>query len=59
MHAFTRPSQQLSLKVKAATLRVLYHTSIYMRLILLARDKEAHTKHTGAAIHMRLRANHK
>jgi hypothetical protein len=30
-----------------------------MRLILLAKDKEARTKHTGAAIHMRLRAIHK
>jgi len=34
MHAFTRPSHQLRQKVRAATLRSMHHTSIYMRLII-------------------------
>ncbi len=58
MHAFTRPSLQLRQKVRGATLRGLHHTSLYRRLILQAREKGARTKHTGAAILKRLKANH-
>jgi hypothetical protein len=37
IHAFTRPSQQLRQKFRAATLRSLHHTSIYRRLIIQAK----------------------
>jgi len=37
MQAFTRPSQQLRQKVRAATLRSLHHTSIYRRIITQAK----------------------
>ena len=59
MHAFTRPSQQLREKVRAATLRSMHHTSIYMRLILQARTQGAVTATTGTALHARLRENSK
>ena len=54
MHAFTRPSQQLRHKVRAATLRSLQQTSQYMRLILLAKKKGVGIAETGKAIHIRL-----
>ncbi len=59
VHAFTRPSQQHRLKVRAATLHRLYNTSLFRRLILLARDKGARTKHAGVGINRCLRSNHK
>ena len=59
MHAFTRPSHQLRQKARAATLRNLHHTSIYMRLILQAKEQGATTATTGTALHTRLRDNSK
>ncbi len=57
MHAFTRPSQQLRLKVRAATLRSLHHISVYRRLIIQAKTHGANTATIGTALHVRLREN--
>ena len=57
MHAFTRPSQQMREKVRAATLRSMHHTYIYRRLILQSRIQGATTATTGTALHARLREN--
>ena len=57
MHAFTRPSNQLRQKVKAATPRSLHHTSLYRRLVLTAKSKGARIAATGASLHTRLREN--
>jgi hypothetical protein len=59
MPAFTRSSQQLREKVRAATLRSMLHTSIYKGLILQARTQGATTATTGTALHARLRENSK
>ena len=55
MQAFTHPSQKLRQKVHAATLRSMHHASLYMRLILQAREQGAHIAATGKALHTRLR----
>jgi len=57
MHAFTRPSQQLRHKVRAATLRSLHQPSLYMRLILLAKAKGAGTTETCKALQKKLVEN--
>jgi len=51
MHAFAPPSHQLRQKIRAATLRSLHHTSLYMRLILQARTQGANTTITGITLH--------
>ncbi len=57
MHAFTRPSAQLVYKVRDAILRSLHHTSLYMRLVLNAKDRGARIAATGESLHTRLRKN--
>ena len=59
MHAITRPSHQPRQKVKAATLRSMHHTSLYVRLILQAKTQGANTATTGISLHTRLRENAK
>ena len=59
MHAFTKISNQLRLKVRNATLRSLHHTSLYKRLILKAKAKGARTNTVGAAIHSLIRKSPK
>ena len=59
MHAFTRTSNQLRLKVRNATLRSLHHTSLYIRLILKAKDQGARTKTVGTALHSYIRKSPK
>jgi len=57
MQAFARRSQQLRHKVRATTLRSLHQASLYMRLILLAKEKGAYRAETGKALHIRLVEN--
>ena len=57
MHAFTKISSQLRLKVRNATLQNLHHISIYKRLILKAKAQGARTITIGTAIHSHIR-NH-
>ena len=54
MHAFTRPSSQLRLKVRDALLRSLHHSSLYRRLIVAGKTKGARTKTVGRALHKKL-----
>ena len=54
MHAFTRPSSQLRLKVRDALLRSLHHSSLYRRLIVANKEKGARTKTVGQALHTKL-----
>ena len=54
MHAFTRPSSQLRLKVRDALLRSLHHSSLYRRLIVANKEKGARTKTVGQALHKKL-----
>ena len=54
MHAFTRPSSQLRLKVRDALLRSLHHSSLYMRLIVANKERGARTKTVGQALHKKL-----
>jgi hypothetical protein len=51
MHAFTRPSTQLRLKVRDALIRSLHHTSLSRRLIIANREKGAHIHIVGRSIH--------
>jgi hypothetical protein len=55
MYAFTHPSKQLRQKVRTATLRSLYHTSLYKRLILIAKARGTRTAIVGTALHSRIR----
>ena len=57
MHAFTRPSQQLRHKARAATLRSQHQTFLYRTFILLAKANGADTAETGKALHKRLAEN--
>jgi len=57
MHACTRPSHQLSKKIRAVTLRSMHQTSVYIRIILQAKTQGAYTATTGASLHTRLREN--
>jgi hypothetical protein len=54
MHAFTRPSQQLRLKVRHALLRSLHHTSLYRRLVVANKELGARLHTVGQPIHKRL-----
>ena len=54
MHAFTRPSLQLRLKVRDALLRSLHHSSLYRRLIVANKERGARTKTVGQALHKKL-----
>ena len=54
MHAFTRPSLQLRLKVRDALLRSLHHSSLYRRLVVANREKGDRTNTVGHAIHTKL-----
>jgi len=54
MHAFTRPSLQLRLKVRDALLRSLHHSSLYRRLKLANKEKGARTKTIEQALHKKL-----
>ena len=57
MHAFTHPSKQLRQKLRTATLKSLYHTSLYRRLILTAIARGARTAYAGTALHARIRSS--
>ncbi len=46
IHAFTRPSMQLRRQIRAATLRSMHHTSLYMRLIMQAKATGARNAQT-------------
>ena len=59
MRAFTDPSLQLRLKVREALLRILYHTSLYRRLIIANKEKEARIHTVGRAIYIFLTSNPK
>ena len=54
MHAFTRPSPQLRLKVRGSLLRSLHHSSLYRRLILASKENGARTNSVGRALHKKL-----
>ncbi len=54
MHAFTRPSQQLRLKVRHALLRGLHYTSLYRRLLVANKLKGARLQMVGRAMHKNL-----
>jgi hypothetical protein len=54
MHAFTRPSQQLRLKVRDAILRSLHHSSLYMRLVVANKEIGARSKAMGQVLHKQL-----
>ena len=54
MHAFTRPSPQLRIKVREALLRSLHHSSLYRRLIVASKEKGARIKKVGQALHKKL-----
>jgi hypothetical protein len=54
MHAFTRPSQQLRLKMGHALLRSLHHIFLYMRLIFANKGLGARLHIVGQSIHKRI-----
>ena len=54
MHALTRPSFQLRLKVRDVLLHSLHHSSLYRRLIIANKEKGARTKTAGEALHKML-----
>jgi hypothetical protein len=54
MHAFTRPSRQLRLKLREVLLHRLRHSSLYRRLIVSNKEKGALSKIVGQALHKRL-----
>ena len=55
MHAFTKPSIQLRLKVRTTTLRSLHYTSLYKRLIVNAKTQGVRTNTIGTALHSLIR----
>jgi hypothetical protein len=55
MHAFTHSFKHLRQKVRTATLKSLYHTSLYRRLIIKAKARGARTVNVGTALHSRIR----
>jgi hypothetical protein len=59
MHAFTRPSQQLRLKVRHALLRSLHYTSLYIRILVANKLKGARLQTVGRAIHKKLNSTPK
>ncbi len=54
MHAFTRPSSHLRLKIRDALLRSLHHSSLYRRLITAVKERGARAKIVGQALHKKL-----
>jgi hypothetical protein len=54
MHAFTRSSSQLRLKVRDVLLRSLHHSSLYRRLVVANKEKGTRTKIIGQALHKKL-----
>ena len=54
MHAFMRPSSQLSLKVRDALLRSIPHSSLYRRLIIASKEKGARAKTVGQSLYTKL-----
>jgi hypothetical protein len=54
MHAFTRPSQQLRLKVRHALLRKLHFSSLYRRLLIASKLKGARLRAVGHSTHKQL-----
>jgi hypothetical protein len=54
MHAFTRHSPRLRIKVQDALIRSLHIFSFYRRLIVASKEKGAHTKTVGQALHKKL-----
>ena len=54
MNAFTRPSQQLRVKVRQALLRNLHRTSLYSPLIVANKEMGAHLHTVGRSIHKRI-----
>ena len=54
IHAFTRPSSQLRLKIKDALLRSLHHSSLYKRLIIANTEKGARMKTVDQALDTKL-----
>ncbi len=54
MHAFTRLSSQLRLKVRDSLFRSLHHSSLYMRFVIVSKEKGARTKTVGRALHREL-----
>ncbi len=47
MHAFTRPSNQLRLKVRDALLHSLHNSSLYIRIIVANNEKGARLKNVN------------
>ena len=56
---FHAPLTTIEIKVRAATLRSMHHTSIYRRLILQEKNQGATTATTGTALRFLLRENSK
>ena len=54
MHALTRLSQQVRLKAREALLCSLHNSSLYMRLVIANKEKEARAKVAEHAMHERL-----
>jgi len=54
MYAFTRISPQLRTKFRDALLRIIHHSSLYLRLIVASKEEGACTKTVGQAIHKKL-----
>jgi hypothetical protein len=54
MHALTRPSPQLRLKVQDALLRSLHHYSLYTHLVVANKEKGARTKNVCQSLHKKL-----
>jgi len=59
MNAFTRPSQQLRVKVRHALLRNLHHTSQYRRTIVANKEMGARLHTVGHSIHKQLNSGPK
>jgi hypothetical protein len=59
MHAFTKNSNQICLKVRNAILRSSPHTFLYIRVILKAKSQRGRTKIVGTALHLYIRKSPK
>ena len=57
MHAFTRPSLHLRLKVRDALPHSLHQSSLFKRLIIANKEKGARSKIVGQTLHKRLTYN--
>jgi hypothetical protein len=58
MHAFTRPSHHIRLKIRDALAWGLHQASLYMRLVLIDKERGAHTTEVSKVMHIRLLSNH-